>query len=328
MHNGNGLEPLPVLTSRQWRALPEEEKQRLRALKKAHRAAESSAKPKSSIDITRASPFCDHAGNPVRLDYLGNGGQCFIVLSGPSIRTLDLSLLSRRGVFTIAVNNAGTIVRPNAWIYVDTPDKFHESLWLDPAVLKFVHFRHLRRRMMLRHKLPNGEFETLQNATGRALTIADMPGVIGIDRNADFRPERWLEEPQINWGNGKNQAAVNGNLRCLNVMFAVLKLAYSLGFRVVYLLGCDFLMSFERPYAFGQDKEAAACISNNESYRTMNAMFRQLRPRFDAAGYRVFNCNPRSGLTVFPACRYEDAIEAATSHIPQDPIDASGWYYK
>jgi hypothetical protein len=111
-------------------------------------------------------------------------------------------------------------------------------------------------------------------------------------------------------------------------MFAVLKLAYALGFRACYLLGCDFNMSPGQPYAFAQGKGEGECGSNNNSYRTMNVMLAELAPRFAEAGFTVMNCNPKSGLTVFPFCSYESAIEAATGHIPQDPLDTADWYKK
>lgn len=334
------LEPLPVLTSAQWYALPVSERARLRALKRKHQAANlargsqverlplPSLQP-AAIDPNR-SPFRTHDNRSIHLGNLGNGGQCFVVLSGPSLKTLDLRKLNRRGVFTIGVNNAPTVFRTNAWVYVDRPNKFHESIWLDPAVLKFVHYRHLNADVMLRSKnVQTGEFSVLKwwkNGEHVPVTTGSAPGVIGIQRNAYFEPTRWLSEPEINWGNSEKSSRRNRNPRCLNVMFAVTKLAYALGFRTVYLLGCDFSMSQEQPYAFAQTKNIGGVAGNNNSYSTMNKMFDLLRPHFDAAGYRIFNCNPNSGLRTFPHLSFDDAIAAATSHIPQDPLDASGWY--
>lgn len=356
------LPPLPDLTSEQWFALPKSERARIRALKKLHDAAAAGAPgkrdrgsrvcPPAQEPNPAETPFRSREGKPTYLNTLGAGASCFIVLSGPSINELDLSKLRRRGIFTIAVNNAACLVRPNAWIYVDTPNKFHESIWMDPAVLKFVHWRHLNDKWLLRHKIPDyvapaGQviehkeakeahshgFECLQRrdpASGKlvAASIADMPGVIGIVRNANFQADHWLSEPTINWGNSKNGSKENGRLRCLNVMFAVLKLAFALGFRSAYLLGCDFSMSSERPYAFKQEKHDGGCESNDNCYRTMNVMFGELLPHFEASGYQIRNCNLKSGLTVFPGCSYDEAIEAATGHIPQDPLDTREWYYK
>jgi hypothetical protein len=94
------------------------------------------------------------------------------------------------------------------------------------------------------------------------------------------------------------------------------------------LLGCDFQMQEHRPYAFAEDKHASAINCNNNKYRTLSMMLALLKPHFDAAGYRVFNCNPHSGLTVFPFVPYSEAIQKASGHVPQDPLDTINWYRK
>jgi hypothetical protein len=273
----------------------------------------------------QGTPFRTIHGEPLHLENLYLGASCFIVLSGPSLRELDLSLLRRRGVFTFAVNNAATVVRPDAWTFVDPPEKFHNSIWADPAVLKFVNATRLDWK--LREKV-GGQLRPLRLNSGREAAARDMPGVVSTVRNAYFNPPRWLQEPSINWGNSKRSARKNGFPRDLNVMLAALKIVYALGFRAVYLLGCDFRMDSARPYAFDEEKHAGAINCNNSKYRTITEMLGLLKPHFDAAGYRVFNANPRSGLTVFPFTTYSEAIEAATGHVPQEPLDTIGWYSK
>jgi hypothetical protein len=145
------LDPRPDLTPEQWKALPPQEKRRLRQLKLAHRRLANAPKPTEDEIIklnqppkaTENTPFRDSHGRALHLENLYHGSSCFLVLSGPSSLTNDLSLLRRRGIYTLAVNNAATIIRPNAWVFVDPPEKFHSSIWLDPAVTKFVHQRFL-----------------------------------------------------------------------------------------------------------------------------------------------------------------------------------------
>jgi hypothetical protein len=166
----------------------------------------------------------------------------------------------------------------------------------------------------------------MQNVN-KPLLVRDMPGVIGLHREADFNPSRWLSEPVINWGNSKKCANRNNWPNVLNVMFCALKIAYAIGFRVVYLLGCDFSMDISQPYAFGQTKNIEGVASNNNCYRMMNdIMLPALLPHFRDADYSVFNCNPNSGLTVFPHVPYTEAIAAASDHVPQGTLSADGWY--
>lgn len=278
-------------------------------------------------DDPNATPFKTRDGRPLHLRDLFIGAPIFIVLSGPSLAALDLSKLGRRGVTTFGVNNSPAMFRPNFWTFVDKPLKFHDAIWRDPFVVKFAPFRHLRKQI---RKKTCGGFETIhcQRPDGcqEVVQCGNMPGVVGYERNADFHANRWLHEPTINWGNSLKSSGRNRNHRCLNTMFAVLKITYWLGFRVVYLLGCDFRMSADQPYAFTQGGDAAKATSNNNGYAVMQSMFAELKPHFDAAGFHVFNCTPGSGLTVFPHVPYHEAIASATKHVPQDPLDTAGWY--
>jgi hypothetical protein len=329
------LEPRPNLTPDQWAALPRHERIRLRQLKLAHRRAEAIAasqdgetpveEPSASRPPPADTPFRDSHNRPLYLENLYFGASCFLMLSGPSALSNDLTELRRRGIYTIAVNNAATIIRPNSWIFVDPPEKFHSAIWLDPAVTKFVHNRFLEYR--LREKIGD-EFRKLDRPDGKPAHVRDMPGVVSIIRNADFRPNRWLRESSINWGNSKRSARRNNQPRDLNVMLAALKLAYVLGFRAVYLLGCDFLMTDDQPYSFTENKHASAVGSNNNKYRRITEMLQILKPYFEGAGFHVRNCNPRSGLTLFPFVSYTEAIQAASGHVPQDPLDTMNWYRK
>lgn len=272
------------------------------------------------------TPFVDRQMRPVHLRDLYAGSAVFILLGGPSAAKLDLSLLRRRGAIVFGVNNSPVMLRPQLWTFVDKPLKFHDAIWRDPAVMKFVPHRLFGRP--IREKA-DGAFRTIHRESEGGVSpvrCQDMPGVVGYARNADFRVDRWLSEATINWGNSLKSSQANRNHRSLNTMFAVLKISYWLGFRVAYLLGCDFRMEAESPYAFAQGGDAGKASANNVGYAVMSEMFAQLKPRFDEAGFRVFNCNPASGLTVFPHVSYSEAIKSATGHVPQEPLDAAGWY--
>lgn len=250
---------------------------------------------------------------------LGNAyanAHAFLVLSGPSLLENDLSKLRRRGVITMGVNNAPCVVACSMMTYVDSADKFHHNIYRDPNCMKFVPKQRLR--IPTRVKNVDGSFE-------RSSRVREFPNVIAYRRNAFFNPKDWLWENTINWGNSKNSAKSNGHPRDLNVMFAALRLLFYLGFRDVYLLGCDWNMTEDRPYSFGQVKHRGGVRSNNSKYATVCRMLSLLKPHFDAAEYRVHNCNPTSGLELYPHIGFDEAIERAS--LP-DQLDASGWYDK
>jgi len=292
------------------------------------------------------TPFLspDHPCPPLDLSHVGRGGCCFIVLSGPSLRTHDLQPLSRRGVYTIGVNNSPAVVRPQAWITIDPLVKFHESIWLDPAVMKFVPHKFTERGDTIRTRLPDGRLAIMQRQFAgeqnpRSVRCTDCPNVFAFTRNSFLNPETWLAEPSINWGNCKRSHAKNKRPRGLSVFPAALKLAWSLGFRTVFLLGCDFNMQAQNPYAFAEefkqvdpagkvvDVSANVAGGNNDLFRAVSAWMELLQPHFLSAGFKIFNCNSESRLTVFPFRPYHQCIGEATAGIPQS-LETSGWYTK
>jgi len=249
------------------------------------------------------------------------GAHVFLLCCGPSIRDLDLSLLDRRGIITFGINNISAVCRTDLWTFGDTPAKFHDVIWRDPRVLKFVPYPKLavKPRNRVRTQIASRDF------VDTGLVPRDFPSVFGVRRNDEFRIERWLWEDTINWGNSKKHK--NGLPTVLNTMLQAMRLCYYLGFRTVYLLGADFSMRTDYVYAFPQDKHEGGVRSNNGAYGTLSWYFRQLRPWYDDAGFEVLNCNLQSGLRAFEFITFQDAVGRAltAAGIPEQ-IDTNGWY--
>jgi hypothetical protein len=273
-------------------------------------------------------------------DYF-RGAQAFAIFGGPSTKTLPLELLNRRGILIFSTNNCPAVLpaplKPHVWTHTDPTHKFHDALWKDPAVMKFTPERewdgkHGESRPIVargaRHK-PKGirtraEDGVLEFIPGVAARY--LPAVFGYKRNTTFRPAEWLWEDSINRGNDKKSFEKrNGWTHTINTMFTVLRLAFYLGIRTLYLVGCDFRMMRDAAYGFNQNKWRGGVESNNRYYMEMCAMFDSLVPHFDAAGYSVFNCTPGSRLWSFPELDFREAVSRATSGIPQT-MDCAGWY--
>ncbi len=227
----------------------------------------------------------------------------FLVCGGPSLNKLDLSRLKSRGVIVAAVNNAAAVMRPHLWITADHPGRFCDSIWLDPAILKFVPLSHMDSSIRVRNK--DNELVVSD------LVAADCPGFVGYRRNETFAPERWLIEDTFNWGCDPDVADPIGIRGYRSVILPALRILYVLGFRKVYLLGCDFSMvSGVSSYAFHEQASARHIAHNNALYSVLNKRLGMLAPHFDNAGFRVFNCTPDSSLQSFAFCAFEDALKA------------------
>lgn len=217
----------------------------------------------------------------------------FLICNGPSFLKVDRSRLEKPGMVTMGLNNGAHGFRPNFWVSVDAASRFVPSIWRDPAILKFV---------------PVGRFNEsfCNNPEGfesEISRVGDCPGLIGFVRKDKFEPERWIEEKEFNWGN----SAEFGGGR--SVMLTAIKLCHVMGFRKVFLVGCDFRMSTEYKYWFDEARSDRAIRNNNAGYRRLNEYFSALKPRFDEIGFEVYNTYEDSGLNVFPYAEFDKAVD-------------------
>ncbi len=257
-------------------------------------------------------------GHNVFLGDCYRGASAFLVCGGPSLTSHDLTALSRRGVLSMAVNNAATVVRPNLWISTDDPGNFADVIWRDPAITKFIPMCHFEKPIFVRDD--SGELKASD------LLAGDMPAVFGFRRNEAFNASQWLWEDSFNWGNRGDRVDDYGLKGSRSVMYVAIRMLHFLGVRRIYLIGCDFRMhSGGRNYAFEQDRSEHSVRSNNDTYEIMNARFSHLKPYLGEAGLELFNCTPDSGLKVFEYVPFDEAIAAITSAMPMS-IDTSGMY--
>ncbi len=288
----------------------------------------------------------DRYEHPAGMAGLYRGASCFLVLGGPSIKSMDMELLRKRGVLIMSVNNcpAGLPdgIRPHIWTHSDPTGKFHDSIWRDPSILKFTPVKRWNSKYSegaktkdgdqklngLRKRRADGDgFEALEDG----ICARDMPAIFGYHRNANFCPDHYMHEPTFNMGNDKQHSEgtkgskPNGWDHVINTMFTAVRLAYYLGVGTLYLVGADFTMNPDEPYSFGQGKHGGGCNSNNGAYAKMATMFTALRPLFDEAGFTVRNCTPNSGLWAFEYISLEAAITEATEGF-EETLDGSEWY--
>jgi hypothetical protein len=245
------------------------------------------------------------------------GRSAFLVLSGPSLNQLDLTQLSRRGIVTMGVNNSWSVHRPTLWTGVDDPGRFIDVGWKDPGILKFVPVCHWGRK--LRVQAADG---TMRDSVFR---VAQMPSVLFYRRVNHFDHERFLTADSVPWGNEAQHADSLGIKGKRSVMLAALRVLHHLGFRTVYLVGCDFRMADDRKYAFAETREAAAIRHNNALYDALTRRFEALLPHFERHKFRVVNCSPGSELAVFERMSFDEAVAAASAECGK-PITTQGWY--
>lgn len=245
-------------------------------------------------DPMRGTPmFFRDNGSPIDLLGSYHGQACFLVLNGPSLNTIDKDKLKLPGITTFAVNNGGHVITPNMWTCVDDPTRFMPSIWRNPNIMKFIPMAHF----------PKPTWDVKANREGPP--VSDHPNVVGYRRNERFLASQFLTEGTINWG---NHSDLGGGRSC---MLAAFRIIHLLGFRTLYLLGCDFNMSETAKYFFPEERTTNAIRNNNNSYKLLMDRFGQLQDYFVKEGFSVYNCNPDSHLRAFPFIGFEEAIEAS-----------------
>lgn len=266
-------------------------------------------------------PLLSRLGHaPASLAGVFQGSTVFLVCSGPSLDAMNVvSPLSQRGIVTCAVNNAATVLRPQIWVSLDPPRRFSDAIWIDPSIIKFVPNAHLRQT--IRQRDGNGILQETQLVAGA------QANVWGFPVNVSFAPDNWLREKSFNCGGESvDQDCPLSPYAMRSVFIVALRLLFYLGFRRVFLLGVDFRMQSKADnYAFDQNRSHSSVRSNNLSYRIMNERMEQLRPEFERAGYEVLNCNPASGLRVFPYLSFQDAVDRALQGFPKK-LETFGLY--
>jgi hypothetical protein len=249
------------------------------------------------------------------------GASLFLVCGGPSLKEMNLDFLNHRGFISMGVNNDSAVHRTSMWVSVDDPSHFCDAIWRDPGVMKFCPLCHANKNIFKRSR--GGRLVKDDSAK-----VSDMPNLLFYRRNETFRAEQFLYEDSLNWGNEKHLKDAYGHKGSRSVMYIAIRLAFLLGFRTVYLVGCDFRMEEGKEnYAFPQDRTGDSVRGNNSTYRIFNDRMQRVLPYLEQEGMEVFNCTPQSGLTVWPFLPLGEAIRKVRKTIPEK-IDTYGMYDK
>lgn len=271
----------------------------------------------------------DRFGKPTQSIRNMVGPTAFLVCGGPSTKSLNLSLMNQRGIWSLAVNNMAGSFWPNAFICADPPQKFHNGIWLDPTIMKFVPTPKMRGgRSNLREKVGD-EFLKIKSQ------VSDCPNIWGFERRSWLRPdESFFTEPSAAWGNHDAGVFQTGQPKTVCTMLLAIRVLYHLGARRIYLVGADFTMdpsaNLRGNYAFGEARDEDAIKSNNQQYQVVNQWLVEFvkNGTFKKFGLELFNTNPYSHLRAFAHVPFEFAIRDALTGFPQQPFDLTDWYKK
>lgn len=202
------------------------------------------------------------------------GSSCFIVGAGPSLASVDVDAVLNAPAPRFCINLAGTgLFRPQFWTAYDPTARFSRSTYLDPGVMKLLPAR-----------------RALDLVPETTWKVCDCPNVYFFNGDRDRGFDNFVGSQHttvVDWNDSLVQA---------------IDVAYQLGFRTLYLLGCD--MRIEPP--------AALCALAKEKHLDMpaGASLHDVLQQWDRQG---FGRAERKGLTAEGVYHFDEAKSLETA---------------
>lgn len=221
---------------------------------------------------------------PLDLDDMFQDEACFIAGGAPSLSGFA-ELLERPYPHIVAINNAATVVPASLWVGGDKPDCYSRSILCDPTIPKFT--------MISRREY---------GVEGRPWR--EWPNTFFFGTKDGFNVRNFLERHRdLCWWK--------------NTFFIALQLAYRLGFRKAYLVGCEFDIDEGHQYAWQTKLDEDEVKWNQRLYDNSVRRIGELMPLFKKKGFEVVSCTPDSQANgVLPYREAEEVLAEFRARIP------------
>ena len=224
-------------------------------------------------------------------------GRTAVLIGGaPSLKEQPYQLLEQRGVLTMAMNNAGTIVRPTMFVCGDHPDCYEPQLLLDPTIMKFG-------------PLCWAETKTKQHISDRKFW--SFPNMYFYMQVVKIPWDEYLaDRAEVPWYS--------------NTLLSSIHILYGLGVRRIILAGSDFMFGKNSDYAHGQVLGSLEKKWNLDLYNSIVRELRLLKPIFERAGLELLDSSKNSRLNmVYRHISLEEAVDMALTGFPKTPVPVS-----
>ena len=223
---------------------------------------------------------------PVDLDGMFSGC-CFIAGGAPSLLKENLELLKQPGLVVISMNNTASRIPTDIMVCADKPKCYSDRILRDPKLMKFA--------MISRKDLMVGDKKMME--------LPNMFFYGAIEKH--FNIHNFLDPHRDIWW-------------IKNVMPITLQIAYRLGFRKVYLIGCSFNISKESQYSYSTNLTEHQVNYNRRTYKNFVEKMKLLKPHFKEKNFEIISCTPDSLLNgIYPTMSFEDAIEESLKDFPK-----------
>jgi len=229
---------------------------------------------------------------PVDLDNTQKG-TLFLAGGAPSLMNENISKLAEPGVSVLAMNNTASVIPGvDYWVGCDKPACYSPRILLDPKLTKFA-------------IIAKRDF-TFRPDQYREYKLRDCPNIFFLGTHEKFTANTLLKKDRdfVWWK---------------NTFWVALQIAYRLGYRKVYLIGCSFNVGKEKNYSYDFKLDDYQQNYNQRLYDQTVTLLELARQHFDESGFEVISATPDSKLNdIYPAVSFDEAIADAQKGFPQD----------
>jgi hypothetical protein len=199
----------------------------------------------------------------------------------------------------MGMNNVPCVFKPSLWICADKPQCFSSHIYVSPEIMKF---NMISRRELL---VPDTE-----------LKLRQCPSMFFFGASGGFTFANFLDPSRdLVWWR--------------SVFPMAIQLAFRLGFRRVFLVGCGFHMAKEKgkQYAWETKLTKDQAQYSQNTYNLDLGRLRSLKPTFHRAGFEVISSTPGSKAHgVLDYVSLERAVELSLSEKPAVADTSRLWH--
>ena len=210
-------------------------------------------------------------------------GPCFLLGGSPQLNDVKDQFVNKP-IVKMVMNNTATIVRPDIWVAADIAENYSTSVIIDPAPMKFTYI-------------------TRRDCAVGDKTWKDMPNTYFMSSKKIKPPEFFLRGRDHTWDK--------------NVFTLSVQLAYKLGFRELYLVGCSFKIAKDSQYCYERELNKDQIRYNQRTYNMAVNQVKELLPYAEKFGLKIISCTPDSAINDHVEyCDLSQAIKKVVSAIP------------